>query len=64
MSPFGPKTVEEAQALPEFTGSEWADNVTLGSFEGDTIVLFVDKDGVTKQPMYIAGQWMKMRVLI
>lgn len=62
--PRGPRTVEEACALPEFTGSYWDPKAKIGlaPLAGDTIIAFVDKDGVAKQPVFVDGKWMKMEM--
>ena len=47
----GPKTIEEARALPELRlQDEFNPDIFLGSgIEGDSIILFVDSDGVSKK---------------
>jgi hypothetical protein len=63
----GPKTVEEAQALPEV--KDWLSGgyfFGAGGCEGDTICLFVDADGIAKTPKCIRrsidgpDEWVKV----
>lgn len=65
----GPKTIKEAQALPEMSRTEfWTGKVFIGAagVDGDTIALFLDTDGSTKKPECIRrtpegpDEWVKV----
>lgn len=67
----GPKTVEAAMALPELSGKEYF-SLFLGAapVDGDTIVAFVDADGIAKEVRCVrrerdgSDEWVKVSLSI
>lgn len=57
----GPKTTEEARALPEMTEVEvMAGPISWAQFDGDTIFAFVDDDGRAMKVENHYGRWVKV----
>lgn len=59
--PKGPKTTEEAQALPEDDGlASRLDRMPMvASFDGDTILYFADVDGRPMEVEFDGERWVK-----
>ena len=63
MDPKEPKTVAEAQALPESNGMLFPSGpLTPAGFSGDTIMAFIDSDGRAMKVEHDGKQWVKIEL--
>ena len=63
-TPKGPKTVEEARALPEDGGLTFRLDRMLAAapVEGDDILMFIDADGRAMQVAFDGERWVKQEM--